>query len=344
MQQKTIATDILDIAYREYGAPDGWPCIMGHGFPYDVNAYAETAPIIAQAGARVLVPWLRGYGPTRFRSAATLRSGEQAALGADLLAFMDALGISRAVVGGYDWGGRAACVVSVLHPERVIALVSGNSYNIQNIARSMEPASPPEEAALWYQYLFHNERGRRALERNRRGFARQLWSMWSPTWAFDDATFETSAMSFDNPDFVDVVIHSYRHRYALVAGDPAYAAIEAKLATPSRRSGCRPSRSMATATASIPARRTMQANSRAFSSGASLQGPATICRRSGRPNGRRPCSMCGKRPHRAGFLVPTVLPLSQLPIFPDPGNLFQSQPSKLWGRFLYAVRCRGGFR
>ncbi|MGY4594020.1 pimeloyl-ACP methyl ester carboxylesterase [Bradyrhizobium sp. GM22.5] len=140
MQQKTVTTDILDIAYREYGAPDGWPCIMGHGFPYDVNAYAETAPIMAQAGARVLVPWLRGYGPTRFRSAATLRSGEQAALGADLLAFMDALGIARAVVGGYDWGGRAACVVSVLHPERVIALVSGNSYNIQNIARSMEPA------------------------------------------------------------------------------------------------------------------------------------------------------------------------------------------------------------
>lgn len=118
----------------------------------------------------------------------------------------------------------------VLHPERVVGLASGNSYNIQNIARAMEPASPPEEAALWYQYLFHNERGRRALERNRRGFARQLWSMWSPKWAFDDATFERSAVSFDNPDFVNVVIHSYRHRYALVEGDPAYAAIEAKLA------------------------------------------------------------------------------------------------------------------
>ena len=143
---------------------------------------------------------------------------------------MDALGIQRAVVGGYDWGGRAACVVSALHPERVVGLVSGNSYNIQNIARSMEPASPPEEAALWYQYLFHNERGRRALERNRRGFARQLWAMWSPKWTFDDATFERSAVSFDNPDFVDVVIHSYRHRYALVADDPAYAGIEAKLA------------------------------------------------------------------------------------------------------------------
>jgi pimeloyl-ACP methyl ester carboxylesterase len=143
---------------------------------------------------------------------------------------MDALHIERAVVGGYDWGGRAACVVAALYPARVVGLVSGNSYNIQDIARSMEPGAPAHEAALWYQYLFHNERGRRALERNRRGFARQLWSMWSPTWAFDDATFERSAISFDNPDFVDVVIHSYRHRYALVAGDPAYAGIEERLA------------------------------------------------------------------------------------------------------------------
>lgn len=127
MQYKSITTDVLEIAYLDYGAPDGWSCIMGHGFPYDVNAYAAAAPLIAQAGARVLVPWLRGYGPTRFRSAETLRSGEQAALGADLLAFMDALGIQRAVVGGYDWGGRAACVVSAVYPERVVGLVSGNS-------------------------------------------------------------------------------------------------------------------------------------------------------------------------------------------------------------------------
>jgi len=230
MRPQTVTTDVLEIAYLEYGSPEGWPCIMGHGFPYDVHAYAETALIIARSGARVLVPWLRGYGATRFRRPETPRSGEQAALGADLLAFMGALGIGRAVVGGYDWGGRAACVVSALHPERVIGLVSGNSYNIQNIARAMEPASPPEEAAHWYQYFFHSERGRRGLERNRRGFARQLWSMWSPKWAFDGATFEQSAVSFDNPDFVDVVIHSYRHRYALVAGDPAYAAIEQQLA------------------------------------------------------------------------------------------------------------------
>ena len=146
-----------------------------------------------QAGARVIVPYLRGYGPTRFLKAKTPRSGEQAALGADLLALMDALEIERAVLGGYDWGGRAACVVSALWPERVVALVSGNAYNIQNIARAMEPASPSEEAALWYQYYFHSERGRRGLEKDRRGITRLLWRMWSPTWAFDEATFERTA-------------------------------------------------------------------------------------------------------------------------------------------------------
>jgi pimeloyl-ACP methyl ester carboxylesterase len=186
--------------------------------------------MLADAGAHVIIPYLRGYGPSRFLKAGTPRSGEQAALGADLLALMDALNIERAVLGGYDWGGRAACVVAALWPERAVALVSGNSYNLQDIARAMEPASPSEEAALWYQYYFHNERGRRGLEKDRRGVARLLWRMWSPTWAFDDATFERSATAFDNPDFVDVVIHSYRHRYGLAPGDPAYASIEAALA------------------------------------------------------------------------------------------------------------------
>jgi pimeloyl-ACP methyl ester carboxylesterase len=178
----------------------------------------------------VIVPYLRGYGPTRFLSAETARSGEQAALGADLLALMDALKIESAVLGGYDWGGRAACVVAALWPERAVALISGNSYNIQNIARAMEPASPSEEAALWYQYYFHNERGQRGLEKDRRGVARLLWRMWSPSWTFDHATFERTATAFDNPDFVDVVIHSYRHRYGLAPGDPTYASIEAALA------------------------------------------------------------------------------------------------------------------
>ena len=229
MQEKRVVAGVLDIAYREHGPSNGWPCILSHGFPYDVHAYAEAAPLLAEAGARVIVPYLRGYGPTRFLSADTPRSGEQAALAADLLALMDPLKIERATLAGYDWGGRAGCIVASLWPQRVEALVSGNSYNIQNIARAMEPASPREEAALWYQYYFHTERGRRGLAADRRGVTRLLWEMWSPTWAFDEATFERSAQAFDNPDFVDVVIHSYRHRYGLVAGDPAVAAIEDKL-------------------------------------------------------------------------------------------------------------------
>jgi pimeloyl-ACP methyl ester carboxylesterase len=227
---ETIEAGVLSVAYGEYGPADGWPCILGHGFPYDVHAYSDTAPMLANAGARVIVPYLRGYGPTRFLNAETARSGEQAALGADLLALIDALKIERAVLGGYDWGGRAACVVAALHPERVVALVSGNSYNIQDIARAMEPASPSEEAAFWYQYYFHSERGRRGLAKNRRDIARLLWRQWSPTWAFDEATFERTAKAFDNPDFVEVVIHSYRHRYGLAPGDLRYAAIETALA------------------------------------------------------------------------------------------------------------------
>lgn len=226
---ETVDAGVLRIAYEEYGSSDGWPCIMGHGFPYDVHAYAEAASLLAEAGARVIVPYLRGYGPTRFLSSNTFRSGEQAALGADLKALMDARGIERAVLGGYDWGGRAACVVAALWPERVEALVSANSYNIQDIARSLEPASAAEEATFWYQYYFHSERGRRSLLANRRDVARQLWRMWSPNWSFDDVTFDRSAEAFDNPDFVEVVIHSYRHRFGLVPGDPAYALIETRL-------------------------------------------------------------------------------------------------------------------
>ena len=227
---KTINAGVLSIAYQEYGPASGWPCILGHGFPYDVHAYDQAAPILAQAGARVIVPYLRGYGPTRFLNVETPRSGEQAALGADLLVLMDALHFERAVLGGYDWGGRASCVVAALWPARVLALVSANSYNIQDIARAIEPASAAEEAAFWYQYYFHSERGRRGLTKNRREITRLLWRMWSPTWAFDDATFDRTAGAFDNPDFVEVVIHSYRHRYGLAPGDPRYAAIEAALA------------------------------------------------------------------------------------------------------------------
>lgn len=230
MKAGAVTAGALEIAFHEYGPADGWPCILSHGFPYDVHAYADAAPLLAQAGARVIVPYLRGYGPTRFLFPDTIRSGEQAALGADLLALMDALDMARAVIGGYDWGGRASCVVAALWPDRVDALVSANAYNIQNIARSGEPAPPEREASHWYQYYFHSERGRLGLIRDRRAITRYLWRTWSPGWDFDDATFERTAGAFDNPDFVDVVIHSYRHRFGLVPGDPAIADIEARLA------------------------------------------------------------------------------------------------------------------
>jgi pimeloyl-ACP methyl ester carboxylesterase len=230
MSAKVIEAGVLHVAYDEYGPASGWPCILGHGFPYDPHAYAEAAPVLAEAGARTIVPYLRGFGPTRFRTPDTPRSGEQAALGADLLALMNGLGIERAVLGGYDWGGRAACIVAALWPGRAVALVSGNSCNVQDIARAIDPASPAEEAALWYQYYFHSERGRRGLTKDRRGVARLLWRMWSPGWAFDDTIFDRSAAAFDNPDFVEVVIHSYRHRFGLAPGDPAYSEIEAALA------------------------------------------------------------------------------------------------------------------
>jgi pimeloyl-ACP methyl ester carboxylesterase len=225
-----VTTPILDVEYEAAGDPAGTPVILLHGFPYDVRAYDEVAPPLAAAGCRVLAPYLRGFGGTRFRDPATPRSGQQAALGHDLLDFMDALGIDRAIVGGYDWGGRAACIVAALAPERVIGLVTVDGYNVQEIARSGEPDDPAFEQTYWYQYYFHSERGRRGLERNRDALCNLLWRSWSPTWAGADAAFPASAPSLHNPDFVDVVIHSYRHRYALVAGDPRYDATEARLA------------------------------------------------------------------------------------------------------------------
>lgn len=224
-----IEAGALKIGLHACGPAAGAPVFLLHGFPYDIHAYEEVAPRLAQAGCRVYVPYLRGFGPTRFLSAATPRSGEQAALGADLLALMDALKVPRAVLAGYDWGGRAACVVAALWPERCSGLVSLNSYNIHDVARAMEPDTPANEQSLWYQYYFHSERGRAGLNRHRRELIRLLWKSWSPTWQFDDASFERSAPAFDNPDFVDVVIHSYRCRYGLEPGDPVYADIEARL-------------------------------------------------------------------------------------------------------------------
>ena len=221
---------MLDIAYEASGPDDGFPVLLLHGFPYDVRSFDAAVAIVNAAGFRTIVPWLRGYGGTQFLSADTLRSGEQAALGQDLKELLDALGIQKAVLGGYDWGGRAACVVSALWPERVAGLVSCTGYNIQDIPNSLKPADPEQEARLWYQYYFHTERGRNGLAQKRREISRLLWKMWSPTWGFDAATFDRTAGSFDNEDFVDVVIHSYRHRNGNAAGDERYAPVEARLA------------------------------------------------------------------------------------------------------------------
>jgi len=226
-----IRTDTLEIAYEQSGPADGQPVILLHGFPDDPRTWDGVAPELAGAGYRVLVPWLRGYGATRFLDPATPRSGQQAALGADLLAFMDALGIARALLAGYDWGGRAACIVAALWPERVRGLLSINGYNIQDIAASSRPAAPEQEHRHWYQWYFHTERGRAGLTRDRRALCWLLWRLWSPNLDVTDAEFERTAASFDNRDFVGVVIQSYRHRHRAAPGDPALEPIEQRLAS-----------------------------------------------------------------------------------------------------------------
>jgi pimeloyl-ACP methyl ester carboxylesterase len=231
---KQANAGVLRVAYEDSGSPDGTPVVLLHGFPYDVHAYDEVTPLLVAAGCRVVTPYLRGYGPTRFLSPDTLRSGQQAVLAHDLLSLMDTLAISRAVLAGYDWGGRAACIVAALWPERVRGLVSGIGYNIHDIPGASKPAAPENELRYWYQYYFHGERGRAGLEQNRRELCQLLWKLWSPNWRFDEATYERTAASFDNPDFVPVVIHSYRHRYGLAPGDPAVEDTERRLTTQPR--------------------------------------------------------------------------------------------------------------
>jgi pimeloyl-ACP methyl ester carboxylesterase len=228
---RQVDAGVLNIAYYEAGPADGPAVMLMHGFPYDIHSYVDVAPQLAAQGCRVIVPYLRGYGPTRFRDSSTPRSGEQAAVGVDMMALMDALGIKRAVFAGYDWGGRAACIGAALWPERCIGLVCVNSYLIQDIANAMAPQRVEREVALWYQYYFQLERGRAGLAANRREITRILWTQWSPNWPFDDACLERTAAAHDNPDYVDVVIHSYRHRFGLADGDPQYADIQRRLAT-----------------------------------------------------------------------------------------------------------------
>jgi pimeloyl-ACP methyl ester carboxylesterase len=226
---KRARTPTLEIAYEDSGPQAGFPVLLMHGLPYDPRCYDEVVPPLVAGGYRAIVPYLRGYGATRFLSPSTPRSGQQAALAQDLLDLMDALDLPRAVLVGFDWGGRAACIVAALWPERVRCLVSANGYNIQDIAGSVHPAPPAQEHRLWYQYYFHTERGRAGLAANRRELGKLLWQLWSPNWNFDEATYERTAQSFDNPDFVDIVIHSYRHRYGYASGDPALEAIEQRL-------------------------------------------------------------------------------------------------------------------
>jgi pimeloyl-ACP methyl ester carboxylesterase len=227
---KRVRTKTLEIAYEESGPEAGTPVLLMHGFPYDPRAYDEVVPILVAAGCRTIVPYLRGYGPTRFLSADTPRSGQQGAVGRDLLDLMDALGLQTAALVGFDWGGRAACVVAALWPERVRCLVLANGYSIQDIAASVEPRLPEQEHRAWYQFYFHTERGRAGLAAHRRELGKLLWQLWSPNWKFDDATYERTAKSFDNPDYVDIVIHSYRHRFGYAPGDPDLEPIERRLA------------------------------------------------------------------------------------------------------------------
>lgn len=227
---RRVQTDTLCIAYVEYGPVNGWPVILSHGFPYDVHAFDEVAPALAQAGARVIAPYTRGFGPTRFVSDAIMRSGQQAARGLDIIELADALGLESPILAGFDWGGNASCVAAALWPERIGGLVSYASYDITDVSAQRHPATPSLERVCWYQHLFQTERGRQCLAEHRRDLCRMLWEEWSPGWQFDEATFDRTATAFDNPDFVDVVIHCYRHVFGLEAGDPGLQSLEDRLA------------------------------------------------------------------------------------------------------------------
>ena len=227
---KTLKTDKLNISYFEIGNENSIPVFLMHGFPYDIYAYKDVVEILKKHDLRIIVPYLRGFGPTKFLNKSLLRSGEQAALGKDLIDLMDGLNIKKAILAGYDWGGRAACIVAALYPQRCIGLISCNGYNIQNIKiDSITPDKPENEKNYWYQYFFHTKRGFNSLTKNRNDIIKFLWKTWSPTWKFSKKDFELSQESFQNPDFVDVVIHSYKHRYGLVDGDKSYSNIENKL-------------------------------------------------------------------------------------------------------------------
>jgi pimeloyl-ACP methyl ester carboxylesterase len=227
---KQINAGVLSVGYAEAGPSRGPAVILLHGWPYDIHSFADVTPVLASRGYRVIVPYLRGYGTTRFLSDASPRNGQQAALGVDTIALMDALGIGQAIIGGFDWGARSADVVAALWPDRCKALVSVSGYLIGSQAANKAPLSPRAEYAWWYQYYFATERGRAGYDTYRRDFSKLIWQLASPKWAFDDATFARSAVAFDNPDHVAIVIHNYRWRIALAPGEPQYDDLERQLA------------------------------------------------------------------------------------------------------------------
>ena len=227
---KQINAGVLNIGYAESGPPTGQAVILLHGWPYDIHTYVDVAPLLASAGYRVIIPYLRGYGTTRFRSDETVRNGQQSVVAVDVIALMDALHIEKAILGGCDWGARTANVVAALWPERCKALVSVSGYLIGSQAANKTPLPPAAELQWWYQYYFATERGRAGYEKYRRDFARLIWQIASPKWAFDDATFNRSAASFDNPDHVGIVVHNYRWRLGLAQGESKYDDLERRLA------------------------------------------------------------------------------------------------------------------
>lgn len=229
-QLKTVETSVLTIGYEDHGDNAGFPIILLHGFPYDVRSFDGVVSPLVVAGYRVLMPYLRGYGPTRFLDTDSPRLAEQAAIGQDLIDFADALGIDQFAVAGFDWGNRAACITAILHPQRIRAQVAIGGYSVQDTITPGRPAPAALEAMLWYQWYFNTERGVAGLTANRHDIIRHLWNTWSPAWNYTDAAYNRSAASFDNPDFVDVVIHSYRHRHVNAPGEERFLKIERRLA------------------------------------------------------------------------------------------------------------------
>jgi pimeloyl-ACP methyl ester carboxylesterase len=228
---KQIDAGVLNVGYAEVGPANGYPVILLHGWPYDIHSYVDVAPLLVSAGYRVIVPYLRGYGTTRFLSSETLRNGQQSALAVDIIALMDTLKIERAIIGGFDWGARTANIIAALWPKRCKALVSVSGYLIGNPETNQMPLPPQAELEWWYQFYFATERGRAGYEKYRHDFNKLIWQLASPQWHFDDATFDRSAASFDNPDHVDIVIHNYRWRLGLAEGEPQYDELEKRLAT-----------------------------------------------------------------------------------------------------------------